>query len=67
MAIRQAATPAAVGHHRRAEPLGERALVGGFERAATDEDHGTIRFCQQRGGALDRVRVERRRAVERQR
>ena len=68
MAIVEHAAPAAIGHHRRAETLGERAhLVGGFERAATDEDHRGVRFRQQRGGALDRVRVKRRRAVERQR
>ena len=68
MAIVEHAAPAAIGHHRRAEPLGERAhLVGGFEPAAADEDHGTIRLRQERGGAFDRILVERQRAVERQR
>jgi hypothetical protein len=65
MAIVEHAAPAAIGHHRRAEPLGERAhLVGGFEPAAADEDHGTIRLRQERGGAFDRILVERRRAVQ---
>ena len=65
MAIVEHAASAAIGHDRRTEPLGESAhLVGGIERAAADEDHRTIRFRQQTGGALDRVLVERRIAIE---
>jgi hypothetical protein len=68
MAIVEHAASAAIGHHRRGEPFGERAhLLGGVERAAADEDHRTLRFRQQIGGALDRVLVELRRAIERQR
>ena len=65
MAIVEHAASAAIGHDRRAETLRQRAhLVGGIERAAADEDHRTIRFRQQTGGALDRVLVERRIAIE---
>ena len=67
MAIVEHAASAAIGHDRRTKPLGERAhLVGGIERAAADEDHRTIRPRQHRGGALDRILVERRLGIGRQ-